>query len=214
MIEITHTADNGTVARGVAQNDASAAIFGASWHWSPDLEAWRLPGEMNVSLAGATATELRRAGFDVEVQLDDGAERSETKYSMRWVGRQIERLETTLRKLDRQLDGHFRKLELGAEGSAMSELWSIRMLLRRTDLTEELRRWHEVSDQMSAGAPAHTPQTVHPGDYVRISGQWRKIARVNQKSVTVETGESRTGRAPYYDITGHRPADVPDGPSL
>lgn len=90
------------------------------------------------------------------------------------------------------------------------DLRAIRMLSRRTDIETQLRHWHEASDQLIEGVP--TSAVIRKDDYVRISGHWRKVARVNQKSVTVETEYSRTSRAAYHDITDHRPADGPDEP--
>lgn len=139
-------------------------------------------------------------------------ERSNDSYSLRWIGRQITRLEAGLRKVDRQLEQHFRAVDASGEISAAMDLWAIRMLIRRIDIETQLRHWHEVSDQLIEGVPTYTSATIRRGDYVRISGHWRKVARVNQKSVTVETEYSRTGRAAYHDITDHRPADGPDAP--
>lgn len=60
--------------------------------------------------------------------------------------------------------------------------------------------------------PTYSHETINQGDYVRVSGLWRRVARVNRKSVSVETGYSWTDRAPYHDITGYRSAeDFGDG---
>jgi hypothetical protein len=125
------------------------------------------------------------------------------RYSMRWVGRQLTRLEANLRKLDRQLEQHF------ANGATTldEDLWAIQMLTKLLDVEEKLHYWQDVRDGLTGGVDAYNSDTIRRGDYVRISGRWRKVARVNQQSVTVETDHSWTGRAPYYDITGHRPAD-------
>ncbi|MBP2351740.1 hypothetical protein JOF29_002823 [Kribbella aluminosa] len=120
-------------------------------------------------------------------------------------------MDASLRKVDRQLEQHF--LTLG-ETSVVEDVWAIQMLTRRLDIEEQLRYWHDVREGEVGGPLAHTPETIRGGDYVRVSGHWRKVARVNQKSVTVETEDCGTGRAPYGDITGHRPADGPDEPLL
>lgn len=129
-------------------------------------------------------------------------------YSAHWVGRQVARLEASLRKIDRQLEQHFRASQ---ETSASEDAWAIQMLTRRLDAEEQLRYWHEVGEGLVGTTPTYTSGTIARGGYVRISGHWRKVARVNQKSVTVETEHSKA-RAPYYDITGHRLAESPDGP--
>lgn len=137
------------------------------------------------------------------------AEPTQAGYSPKWVGRQISRLEAILRKIDRQLEQHFRTV---GETSVADDVWAIQMLTRRLDTEERLRYWHDVRDGLVGGTPAYTSETIRRGDYVRISGQWRKVARVNQKSVTVDTEHSGARRAPYYDITGHRSAESLDGP--
>jgi hypothetical protein len=134
--------------------------------------------------------------------------RTQASYSSQWVGRQIARLEADLRKVDRQLERHFRT---SRETSVAEDVWAIQMLTRRLDTEERLRYWQDVRDGQ-VGTAVYTSETVRRGDYVRIAGRWRKVARVDQKSVTVETQNSGTGRAPYYDITGHRSAESLDGP--
>lgn len=216
MIEITHSPSEGSVASGVPKNAWLAEILkGAGWRWSNRSDAWQLPGSRNrpanQPLLEATAADLRRAGFEVSLRSDEDLEPTSASYSAKWVGRQIHRLETNVAKVDRQLEHHFRTNDgTGATASVEADVWAIRLLLRRTELVDELERWQEVQAEIAERAPAHTPETVQKGDFVRISGHWRKVARVNPKSVTVEMGESRTGRAPYYDITGHRPADEPE----
>jgi hypothetical protein len=96
--------------------------------------------------------------------------------------------------------------------SVAEDVWAIQMLTRRLDTEEQLRYWHDLRDGLIGGMSTHSSETIRRGDYVRISGHWRKVARVNQKSVTVDTEGSATRRAPYYDITGHRPAESLDEP--
>lgn len=68
--------------------------------------------------------------------------------------------------------------------------------------TEQLRYWHDVRQaQIDAGtATNYSRDTVHVGDEVRVRGSWRTVARVNPKSVSVETGYSWTDTVPYAHI--------------
>lgn len=52
-----------------------------------------------------------------------------------------------------------------------------------------------------------TPDTVEVGDFIttRYEG-WRRVVRVNRKTVSVETGHSWTDTVPYAKILRHRPA--------
>lgn len=46
-----------------------------------------------------------------------------------------------------------------------------------------------------------------PGDYVRSGYGWRKVVRVNKKSLTIESGYSWTNRIGYDEVRQHMPAD-------
>ncbi|MEV6273380.1 hypothetical protein AB0L64_39860 [Kribbella sp. NPDC051936] len=188
MIEITHTPDQGTVARGVPRVGAPAEILrAADWAWSSHLEAWHVAGSrhqaMSIWHVDEVAEALRQAGFDVSVRADD--ERTQRRHALRLVNDQITHLEGKLSKVDRLLDEHFRSIAVGARTSTATDLWTIRMLIRRIDLDERLRRWREVGDRRVAGRPAGGATT---------------------------TQSPPAGRPPYHDITHQAPADGPDGP--
>ena len=60
----------------------------------------------------------------------------------------------------------------------------------------------------------YSRETVAVGDAVKAHGRWHRVARVNAKSVSVETGYSWTDTVPYHTITGHRAAAPVDAPSV
>lgn len=188
MIEITHTADEGTVAWGVLKDDQLAAVLqAADWCWSHRLAAWYLPGSryqaVSILHVDEAAAALQAAGFEVSLRIDD--EQAERRYSLKWVGHQILHLEGKLSKVDRLLEQHFRTITGGGETSAATDLWAIRMLIRRIDLEEQLRGWRAVGDELIKGTAAHGTGTI------RNSG---------------------VDQAPHYEITGHRHVDDLDGP--
>jgi hypothetical protein len=129
------------------------------------------------------AAALQAAGFEVSLRIED--EQTQRRYSLKLAGHQILHLEGKLSKVDRLLERHFRTIAAGAQTSAATDLWAIRMLIRRIDLEERLRHWRAVGDRITAGTAAHS------AGMIRNSG---------------------TDRAPYYDITGHRHVDDLDGP--
>jgi hypothetical protein len=98
---------------------------------------------------------------------------------------QIMHLEGKLSKVDRLLDEHFQTIVAGTQTSLATDLWTIRMLIRRLDLDERLRQSREVGERTIGDAPPHT------------SGMSRS---------------SGTDRAQYHDHTGHHPEDGLDGP--
>lgn len=42
---------------------------------------------------------------------------------------------------------------------------------------------------------------------MKVRGYWHKVARVNAKTVSVETAYSWTDRVAYAEIQDHRPAE-------
>jgi hypothetical protein len=68
-----------------------------------------------------------------------------------------------------------------------------------------------VLDQARA-AGTWTPvdrKEIRPGDAIKYEGKWLRVVRVNQKTVSVETGYSWTDKVPLLEIVGHRRADKP-----
>jgi len=82
-----------------------------------------------------------------------------------------------------------------------------RLEAKAAHLAEQLTYWRRVrGEQIATGhATDYGPGTVRPGDAVKIRGQWRRVARSNTKSVSVETGYSWTDRAPWHEVQDHRP---------
>lgn len=159
MVEITHTSDEGTVAWGVPKDDPlAAALQAADWRWSYHLAAWHLPGSryqaVSILHVDEAAAALKAAGFDVSLRVDN--ERTQRGYSLRLIGEQIMHLEGKLSKVERLLDEHFRISAAGPQTLLATDLWTIRMLIRRIDLDEQLRHWREVGDRLTEGTPAHS----------------------------------------------------------
>ncbi len=65
------------------------------------------------------------------------------------------------------------------------------------------------AQQIADGAVTdYGPHNVTKGDEVKIGHWWRRVARVNAKSVSVETDYSWTDRAPWHEVTDHRAAQT------
>ncbi|WP_344215578.1 hypothetical protein [Kribbella sancticallisti] len=174
MIEITHTPDEGTVAWGAPMDGGPAKVLqAANWCWSRHLDAWHVPGSryqaVKTSLVDGTIAALRQAGFEVSVQIDDEIDPARTQgwFSLNRVGRQIARLEANRRKVHHQIEEHFRTIEVSGESSVATDLLSIRILIRRIDIEDRLRHWHDVADGLIAG----TPGIAWKGEYVRLYAQ-------------------------------------------
>ncbi|MFG1626218.1 DUF3560 domain-containing protein [Kribbella sp. NPDC049227] len=147
------------------------------------------------SLASRSVEQTRAADAD-ERRADVLSGEAERRYSGKAVGRRITRLETELRKVESQLDGCTRVVGGYTQiHPPATDASADRLRLQRIDLKDQLEYWTGVRDELAADQPMYSHETIKKGDYVRVSGHWRKVARVNRKSVSVETGYSWTDSA-------------------
>lgn len=115
------------------------------------------------------------------------------------VARRIEKMETELRGVDRDLD------RCTAEDRTHLEC-------RKASLEDHLDYWRKVrQEQLASGeAREYRQETISPGDSIKIGGRWHVVARVNQKSCKVWADQEHTvtnpNRAPYSKITDHQKA--------
>lgn len=77
-LTITHTHTEGTLIDGTSRGDGSANALKANrWRWSRNLGSWYIPGSRDHDARSwqidATASQLREAGFEVEVETDNTA---------------------------------------------------------------------------------------------------------------------------------------------
>ncbi|MFD7161568.1 DUF3560 domain-containing protein [Kribbella sp. NPDC059898] len=156
----------------------------------------------------AKAAELSRSATESQRRADTAAASTEARYSPVRVGNKIETLNTELRRVARELAGYTHKAGPYTEvHPPASGLHAERLRISQADMEAQLVYWEKVrADQISEGLDVFSAQTINKGDYVRVSGSWRKVARVNQKTVSCETGYSWTDRVPYHTITAHRTA--------
>jgi hypothetical protein len=112
--------------------------------------------------------------------------------SLKWLERQVTRLEATLLTTDGQLKEQFR----GADkvSSRDSDRW--RVVLRLIEIYQGLRHWHDIRDGRLA-----RPETAKKGEHVRlpVSGGTLLGAIRNQRPsgrTTPRTIERRTTRSP------------------
>jgi hypothetical protein len=170
--------------------------------------------ERTQNLTTKSVEESRAADKD-QRRSDALAGATARRYSVRSVGRRITRLEAELRKVDRELKGYTRVIGGYNEvHAAANGLRAERTRLTVIELEAQLAYWCDVRDELASTEPTYSQEIIKKGDFVRICGHWRKVARANLKSVTVETDYSWTDRAPYHDITEHRSAEDMEGPGL
>ena len=77
--------------------------------------------------------------------------------------------------------------------------------IRRQNAEEAIAYWSAQVQQL--GGEKFNKDTIKKGDYVFHWSSWRKVVRVNAKSVSVQSDYSWTNIAPYHEIKGHLTAE-------
>jgi hypothetical protein len=158
--------------------------------------------------------ELRAESRAAELRAKAAEANATTSESPITTANRIERLEAEQRQAQKYLDGYTRRSLMGdgktvayedtypsATGAYREEL-----LAKVAHLEEQLTHWRAVLDQARAAGRIDTVDwaTVAKGDLVKFRGRWLTVARVNAKTVSVETGYSWTDKLPKHEVTGHR----------
>jgi hypothetical protein len=79
---------------------------------------------------------------------------------------------------------------------------------RLGELADELAYWRRVvTEQQADGAKVWGPDDFQVGGLVSTRFGWRRIVRVNPKSLSLETGYSWTDKLPYDEVRGREPAN-------
>lgn len=151
-----------------------------------------------------------RASYEAQKEADEARHRAASAAAAAGhrnnpvtIGNRIARLEAEAR-------GHERMIQHLHDSGADHTAFYVETVEKDEATRADLDYWRKVRDeQVASGAvEAYGPDTVNVGDAVRIGGGWHRVARVNKKSVSVETGYSWTDRAPWHKVTGHRPANT------
>jgi len=133
---------------------------------------------------------------------------TDARYSPVTVANRIEKLGAELRKLERRLTEDVYDSERGYRPATADE--QARRAERLAPYLEEKRDqiayWEGVrAEQIATGrATGYDRTNVQKGDHVKIRGSWRRVVRVNPKTVSVETGYTWTDTAPYAEIQDRR----------
>ena len=166
---------------------------------------------------------LTQRSWDDDRTARDAAQRAEitrvsqdTRNTPRAVQARIERLETKHRQLTRWIDGSSHTFAGGyvetttpATGDRLAQL-----LAERRQVDDQLTHWRSVLAELEqAGATVYSPDNIAKGDAVQVGWGWRKVVRVNRRTVTVDDlhQPGHTGTVPYHHIKGHIPADTATG---
>lgn len=129
--------------------------------------------------------------------------------------RRIEKLEADRRRVQRSLDGYTRR-HLDGQGNPVYVVDSApaeggyreQLEAEAAHLDEQLRYWREQLEQAKADGTWNPVDlsAIKPGDLVRTRWGWKTVAKVNRKTVSVETGYSWTDKLPIDEIKEHKAA--------
>lgn len=156
-----------------------------------------------------------RRSIDAHHDAEEAARRAEAathttaaRYNPVTVANRIEKIAADIRRIERHTTADVYDSEHGYRTATDDEraARAARYAPRLTELRDQLAYWEQTrTNQVANGhATNYGPDTIRKGDAVKIRGHWRKVARVNAKTVSVETGYSWTDRAPYAHIQDHR----------
>lgn len=123
-LTITHTHAEGTLIEGTAKGDGSAAALKANrWRWGRSIGAWYVPHsrdrDAHTWQIDATARELREAGFEVDVEIDNTPRSAEVVETAR-----AERAEARAAALDAKAE----RRQAAADTAAVSKDAALRAL--------------------------------------------------------------------------------------
>lgn len=165
------------------------------------------------------AYDLRQDSTRAQSRADTARQSTDRRYAPRTVLRRIERLDSALRDVQRDLAGREQWMTEN-DGTQVwrpavpGPEWRAELEQRQHDLEQQVEWWRAVHQrQVADGAVTmHGPDDITKGQEVLVSGTWRRVVRVNKKTVTVvqftgPTGSEITGTVPYREITRVRDAE-------
>ncbi len=159
-----------------------------------------------------TAVHAQRDAEDAQEAAATAAATTGARYNPVTVGNRIDRLAAQIRKYERELVAPVYDLDTGYRPATEHEQARRRRRLEPAiaETRDNLAHWQDVRAQQIADGTvtAYGPHNVAKGDEVKIGHWWRRVARVNAKSVSVETDYSWTDRAPWHEVTDHRAAQT------
>lgn len=144
--------------------------------------------------AMSASVEADREATEADRRAQVAATATDRRNSPHTVARRIDRLEVEHRDVTRKAERY--------PGSAEH------YRSRARELADQIAYWKEVREQQQVARIATNfgPHNVAKGDAVKVRSAWRRVARTNAKSVSLETGYTWTDRYPWHEIQEHRPA--------
>ncbi|MHB9003220.1 MAG: DUF3560 domain-containing protein [Coriobacteriia bacterium] len=159
-----------------------------------------------------------RRSIDAQHDAEEAARRAEAaahttdaRYNPVTVANRIEKIAADIRRIERQTVADAYDPEKGYRPATDEQKAkrAAHYALQLDELRDQLTYWEQVrADQIATGrATGYGPDSIAKGDAVKVRGRWCKVARVNAKTVSVETGYSWTDRVAYAEIQEHRTAE-------
>lgn len=164
----------------------------------------------------STSVAADQALTEAEQRAHAAARATQARHGAVTVANRLQRLEADRWRAVRSRDGYSRTVYRGV-GDAPDVVETVppadgeqrhRLDQQVSELDDQIAYWSAVRDdqQATGQASSYGRHNVSPGDQVRIRGSWRDVVRSSTKSVSVTTAYSWTDRAPWHEVTDHRPA--------
>lgn len=169
----------------------------------------------------ARLREATQAAVTAQERADQARHRADTaaaatgaRHDPITVANRIRDLTARQRQLQHRIDGHTRTIAVLPDGTRHTETTPPARGDGRGGLDDELARltdqltyWQQIrADQIAAGAATdHGPDTINPGDLVRIRGQWYRVLRINRATVRIEGEPGMNNTTP---TTGSSPPPI------
>ena len=156
------------------------------------------------------AVEARTQSQEAMRRAEVAATTTERRYSVHQVARRIEMMEVEIRGVQRKLNGYTRGqgTPYAEEVPPVTGPARDYELERLAEWRDAEQYWQAVRDQQIAEGLAtdYDQSQISKGGFVKVRGAWRRVARANPKTVSVETQYSWTDKVRYHEIQDYKEA--------
>lgn len=221
-LTISHAHAQGTLIEGTSKGDGSADALKANrWRWSRHLGSWYIPGSRDHDARSwqieATAEQLRAAGFEVEVEVDNTSRPTaevETDKAARAANRAAA-LDAKSQRLQATSDARRAAAEqIGAgipfgqpilvghhsEGRARRDADKIHSNMRKAIDAGDAARdaEHRANAARASTHPEHPSTTANRLDKLRA--ELRKLERQQRPGYTIASGRTVIAEVSHQDV--------------
>ena len=156
------------------------------------------------------AVEADRTAREADRRAETAANTTEHRHNPGVIARRLDKLRADLRRAERTRDGHTRTLFTSSQTgykhvettAAATGAHREKVLDRIAELTDQITYWQsELDAAREAGTVLYDRTMIRPGDIVRVGQSWRRVVKVNPKTIACETDMPWPLKTGYDRIT-------------